>query len=103
MRKTKTNLDNEVNVEIAKQEYNLYQEDLKKRQEEYIDSLNKNIKVYARKGYKSFCTNDNNRDFMTTEFMDYLKSYYEARGFKVIEEGSKTGLMSWWLRISWID
>lgn len=102
MRKTKTDFDNEVNVEIARQEYDLHLIDLRIEQKEYIKRLNKNIKLYARRGFGSICTPDSNREIMTTEFMNHLKEYYEARGFTVTEESSTTGLITTWLRISWL-
>lgn len=91
----------DVNVDIAKANYQKYQDELEQRRKDYIKTLCDRIKIVSRDGCKSIETANLLNDFMTYEFMMELKEYFEQRGFNVKEERSNTGVITSWLRISW--
>ena len=94
-------INDDVNIDIARANYQKYQDDLKQRQKEYIKTLCNEIRKCSRQGWKSVTTEDLSCKFMTYEFMMELKEYFEQRGFNVKEESFKTGRITSWLRISW--
>ena len=91
----------DVNVDIARANYQKYQDELEQRQKDYIVAVCNRIKGASRNGYKNIETANLLNDFMTYEFMMELKEYFEQRGFNVKEESSSTGAITSWLRISW--
>ena len=91
----------DVNVDIARANYQKYQDELKKIQKNYIKTVCNKIKIASRNGCKSIETVSSLTDFMTHEFMMEMKEYFEQRGFCVKEESNKSGLITSWLRISW--
>lgn len=90
-------------VDTAKSNYKKYQNDLKRKQMDYIRHLCDEIKVVSRRGQQSVETVNLLNDFMTRDFMIELKEYFENKGFSVKEESNKTGILTSWLRISWED
>lgn len=95
------NANDDVNVDIARENYQAYQKELECKQKDYIKTLCNEIKICSRKGWKSIKTEDLLNDFMTYEFMMEIKEYFEQRGFHVKEEGNRSGILTSWLRISW--
>ena len=95
------NISDDVNVDIAKNNYKKYQDDLEQERKDYIKILCNQIKISSRNGSKSIVTFDLHHTFMSYEFMMELKEYFEQRGFNVEIERSRTGLITSWLRISW--
>ena len=91
----------DVNVDIARTNYQKYQDELKEIQKNYIKTVCNKIKIASRDGCKSIKTVNSLADFMTHEFMMEMKEYFEQRGFCVKEESNKSGLITSWLRISW--
>ena len=94
--------DDDVNIDIAKANYQKYQDDLKEKQTNYIKTVCGRIKVASRDGDKfidTFALRD--EAFMTYEFMMEMKEYFEHRGFKVVEKRNCYGAIKTWLRISW--
>ena len=96
-----TDTADDVNVDIARANYQKYQDELKQRQKNYIKTVCDRIKIASRDGCKSIETANLLNDFMTYEFMMELKEYFEQRGFQVKEESSSSGVLTSWLRISW--
>ena len=88
----------DVNIDIARANYQMYQDELEQQRKDYINSLCNRIKIFARYGDQFIVTASSLNDFMTHEFMMELKEYFEQRGFRVREESDLT---SSWLRISW--
>ena len=93
--------NNDVNVDIARANYQKYQDELEQKRKDYVKTLCKRIKVASRDGYQFIKTANLLDDFMTYEFMMELKEYFEQRGFNVKEEDSSTGAISSYLKISW--
>lgn len=91
----------DVNVDIARANYQKYQDELKEIQKNYIKTLCDRIKLASRDGCKSIKTANLLNDFMTYEFMMEMKEYFEQRGFCVKEESNNSGALTSWLRISW--
>ena len=91
----------DVNVDIARANYQKYQDELKEIQKNYIKTVCDRIKIASRDGCKSIETENSLADFMTHEFMMEMKEYFEQRGFCVKEESNKSDLITSWLRISW--
>ena len=91
----------DVNVDIAKANYQKYQDELKEIQKKYIKTICDRIKLASRDGYKSIETANSLNNFMTYEFMMEMKEYFEQRGFCVKEEINNSGVLKSWLRISW--
>lgn len=90
----------DINIDIARANYQKHQNDLKRKQNDYIKTLCGAIKVDARKGKKYIDTlNVLEKDFMTAEFIIEMKTYFEQRGFKA--DVTNCGLSRCWLRISW--
>lgn len=98
-------VSDDVNVDIARINYQAYQQayqdELEQRRKDYIKTICNRIKVVSRDGCQSIETENLLNDFMTYEFMMELKEYFEQRGFHVTEEGSNSGVITSWLRISW--
>lgn len=91
----------DVDVEVARANYQIYQDRLKQQQDEYTKALCKKIKLAAIQGKQSIETATLLNDFMTKEFMVELKRYFEQRGFAVSEERNSSGVLTSWLKISW--
>ena len=91
----------DVNVDIARANYQKYQDELKEIQKNYIKTVCDKIKIASRDSYKSIETVNSLSDFMTHEFMMEMKEYFKQRGFCVKEESDKSGFITSWLRISW--
>lgn len=96
-----TDTTDDVNVDIARANYQKYQDELKQQQKNYIKTVCDRIKIASRDGGKSIETANLLNDFMTYEFMMELKEYFEQRGFQVKEECNSSGVLTSWLRISW--
>lgn len=117
--KTVNYKNEDINVEIARDNYLLYQMELAQRGQGYIEKLCEQIKIASRKGAKYICTNnflvsgDGNRielicdddghcyDFSSNFSIEYFKEYFEERGFNVLIEKFQNN----WCRlmIRWID
>lgn len=91
----------DINVDIARANYQKYQDELKQQQKDYIKTVCDRIKIESRNGCRSIETANLLNDFMTYEFMMKLKEYFEQRGFQVKEESNSSGILTSWLRISW--
>ena len=91
----------DVNINIAKANYQKYQDDLEQKRQNYIKRLCALIKEDSRRGSTSIVTVDLFHDFMTYDFMMEMKEYFEQRGFTVKEESNRSGIITSWLRISW--
>ena len=94
-------ITDDVNIDIAKANYQKYQDELEQKRKDYIKTLCNRIKTASRNGCKSIETESSLNDFMTHEFMMEIKCYFEQRGFNVKEESSFSGVFTSWLRISW--
>lgn len=88
----------DVNVDIARANYQKYQDELKKKRKEYIKTLCYRIKSQSRDGYKHIATMNFSNEIMSFEFIDELRVYFEQRGFEVVE---RHGVFEGWLEISW--
>lgn len=95
------NCNEDMTVDIARSNYKKYEDGLEKMRKAYIKGLCDQIKTDARKGYKSTTTLDTCYDFVTHEYLEELKEYFEQRGFIVREESAHTGVLKSWLRIIW--
>jgi hypothetical protein len=93
--------NDDITVDVARDNYKKYEDGLEKMRKTYIKGLCDQIKTEARKGHKSITTLDTCYDFVTYEYLEDLKEYFEQRGFKVKEESNHTGILKSWLRISW--
>lgn len=94
-------ISDDVDVEVARANYQIYQDRLKQQQREYTKSLCREIELAAIQGKQSIVTATLLNNFMTEEFMVELKHYFEQRGFAVSEERNTSGVLTSWLRISW--
>lgn len=95
-------ISDDVNIDIAKANYQKYQDKLEQQRKDYIKTVCNDIKIASINGCKSIKTVDLSEDFMTYEFMMEMKHYFEQRGFNVKEESNSCGVLTSWLRISWI-
>ena len=93
--------DNGITVDDARNSYKKYEDGLEKMRKAYIKGLCDQIKTDAKKGYKSTTTLDTCYDFVTHEYLEEIKKYFEQRGFTVKEESNRTGVLKSWLRIRW--
>jgi hypothetical protein len=92
----------DVNIDIARANYQKHQDDLKRNQNDYIKTLCRKIKAAARDGRKYIETlHAFDEDFMTTEFIYEMKEYFEQRGFDAKIETYHYGIDYPWLKISW--
>ena len=92
----------DVNIDIAKANYQKHQDDLKHQQDEYIKNVCRKIKQESRLGDKytdTLCVND--KEFMTQEFLHEMKAYFEQRGFQADIADHPFGSYGPWLRIRW--
>lgn len=92
----------DVNIDIAKANYQKYQDYLKRQQDEYIKDVCRKIKLESRQGDKytdTLCVKD--KDFMTPEFLLEMKTYFEQRGFNTDIKSYCYGSCENWLRIRW--
>lgn len=95
------NENDDVNIDIAKANYQKYQDELKQQQKEYIKILCNEIKKKSRTGHRYIWTDDYTCTFMTPEFMAEMKEYFEQRGFCVAEKNNGYGVRYTWLEIRW--
>ena len=95
------NVNEDMTVDIARANYKKYEDGLDKMRKAYIKGLCEQIKKDARDGRRSMTTLDTCYDFVTYEYLEEIKEYFEQRGFKVKEESNHTGILKSWLRISW--
>ena len=93
--------NSDITVDIARDNYKKYENNLEKMRRAYIKGLCNEIKHAARNGSKSITTVDTCYDFVTYEYLEELKEHFEQRGFKVKEESNRTGVLKSWLRIIW--
>lgn len=91
----------DVDVEVARANYQIYQDRLKQQQGKYIKALCEKIKLAAIQGQQSIKTITSLNNIMTQEFMVELKHHFEQRGFSVSEETNSSGILTSWLKISW--
>lgn len=108
----------DVNAEIARNNYQLYQKELDQQAQTYIKNWSKQIKTASREGKKFIYTNDllvfNNKkielirgddgylhDFSPNYSIEYLKEYFIERGFDVIVDKDDHD----WCRLAirWMD
>ena len=95
-------VSDDVTVDVAKANYQKYQDELEQKRKDYIKTICNRIKADSRNGRKSIVTATLlNNDFMTYDFMMEMKEYFEQRGFCVKEESNSSGTITSWLRISW--
>ena len=110
----------DINVEIAKRNYEEYQNDLKQRSKDIIKKWNKKIMEASSKGEKSLMTNqfvtDDDKDkirYMLSEFnscvdfplgatLTHFCQYYESKGFKVVRIEYPTNNICC-LKIIWVS
>ena len=108
----------DINAEVARNNYQIYQAELKQREQNYINKWNKEIKTASREGAKYIFTNSfliNNvekillvcgddgciYEFPSNSSIRYLKEYYEDKGFNVVVQKDNN---SWCrLMISWLN
>jgi uncharacterized Zn finger protein len=111
--------DYNVDVKIARHNYKMYQEDLKRRQQNLVEKWCKKIREASRNGSKHIETNnfmvddDKNKilfliddvgrvcDFPVDSSMQYFQQYFEEKGFNVTKIEYPHNFCS--LRISWLD
>lgn len=112
--------DCDVNVKIARHNYKMYQDDLKRLQRSLIEKWCKKIREVSRSGGKYIDTNnfvvddDWNRilylvddagqicDFPPNSSIQYFQDYFEEKGFNVMRlEYHPHGFCG--LRIRWLD
>lgn len=111
--------DYDMDVTIARRNYETYQNDLKQRSGDLIKKWNEEIIESSRKGEKFFMTNqfvtDDDKDkikFMISESnccvdfpldatLKYFQQYYESKGFKVVRIEYPTNNICC-LKIIWI-
>lgn len=91
----------DITVDDARNSYKKYEDGLEKMRKAYIKGLCDQIKKEARAGNKSTTTLDTCYDFVTYEYLEEIKEYFEQRGFRVREESNRTGVLKSWLRIIW--
>ena len=94
-------ISNDVHIDIAKANYQKYQDDLKRKREEYLKALCQEIKIVSRGGLTYITTANLKEEWMTYEFLMEMKDYFEQRGFNVKEEHNYYGVLTSWLKISW--
>jgi hypothetical protein len=82
--KVNSNTQEEFTVDVAKENYQKYLEDLEEKRRAYIEKLQNRIKDAARSGHTSIKTKYvGTEDFLTFEYMDKeLRNYFTTRGFK---------------------
>ena len=94
----------DVNIDIARANYQKHQDKLKRKQNDYIKTICGKIKVAARNGSKHIDTlSVRDTDFITKEFLDEMKEYFEQRGFNAKIESNYYAMNYPWLRISWTE
>lgn len=91
-------ISDDVNVDIAKANYQKYQDKLEQQRKDYIKTVCNNIKIASINGDKSIGAADLSDDFITYEFVMEMKEYFEQKGFDVKVEDN---VLMYWLRISW--
>ncbi len=92
----------DVTFDMARANYNQYEQELKKKQQNYLKQLCENIKTESRWGNLSTTTlYTREEEFMTDDFLQELKIYFMSRGFKVEEEKHLYSMLKRCLRISW--
>lgn len=91
----------DVNIDIARANYQKYQGELRQQQKDYIKTLCSRIKFKSRDGWKYVDTEDLPGCLNTNEFRIEMKEYFEQRGFHVEEKTSTYGLIRSWLKIRW--
>ena len=92
----------DVNIDIAKANYQKHQDYLKRQQDKYIKDVCRKIKLKSRQGDKytdTLCVKD--KEFMTQEFLHEMKAYFEQRGFQTDIRFMPYGPNDTWLRIRW--
>lgn len=89
------------NVNVAKKYYDVHLQRQEQRRKDYIYELEEEIKQAALDGHLSIITHNAHYDFMSFDYLDELKKYFENKGFNVEKESSNSGLLTDWLRISW--
>lgn len=107
----------DINAEIARNNYQKYQTKLKQREQNYINKWNKEIKIASREGAKyiftnHFLINDVEKillvygddgsvyDLPSDSSIQYFKEYYEDKGFNVAVQKDANLC---WLIIRWIE
>lgn len=112
------NTSKDINAEIARDNYQLYQKELEQQAQTYIEKWCEQIKTASREGKKFIYTNSflvfNDRkielvrgddgycyDFSPNSSIEHLKEYFVERGFDVIVEKEDHD----WCRliIRWMD
>lgn len=113
------NTSKDINAEIARDNYRLYQKELAQQEQGYIEKWCEQIKTASREGKKFIYTNsflvlgDGNKialvcdddgccyDFSSDSSIEHFKEYFEERGFDVLVERD---INDWCrLTIRWID
>ena len=112
--------DYDVDVVVAKHNYETYQNDLKQRSKDLIKRWNKKIIEASNKGEKFFMSNqfvtDDDKDtirfvisesdccvnFPSNATLKYFQQYYESKGFKVVRIEYPTNNICC-LKIIWVS
>lgn len=95
-----TETSDDVNIDVARKNYQKHQEDIRRVQEDYIKKVCREIKIKSREGRKFVDTLAiYDKDFMTPKFLTEMKEYFEQRGFDIKEV--KTYWDSTYLKIRW--
>ena len=93
-------VSDDVNVDIARANYQKYQDDLKCKQTNYIKTVCQRIKILSREGKQYIKTlSEGEEPFITRYFIQEMKEYFEKRGFKVQKNHDYYGTP--YLKISW--
>lgn len=91
----------ELTVDVARANYQKYLKEVRDKQEQYKIELCDEIERYSRRGFLSTMTRHIHSidRFITKEYLDELKVYFDAKGFttKLIECEDGDG----WLIIKW--
>ena len=93
----------DVTVEIARENYQKYLDEVEQKKKEYIKFLCDEIKVRSRAGRTKTFIGDIDSKLETIDFFMEIKDYFEARGFTVEYEFHDRDPMRRWLRISWLE
>ena len=98
--------EQEVNDDVTVDEtiinYQMYQEELRKRLEKYIKTTCSDIKTAARTGKKCINLNGIPDEFDSSDFLQEIRKHFEERGFTVVMFYENDCFMDTRIKISWM-
>ena len=97
------NLDDDivVDAEFARSEVERYNQNFTKEQDKYRDNLCSQIICGARNGNRVVYTHTvGDKKFMTNDYLEELKIFFEDRGFEVVKVYDDT-FYGYYLQIMW--